>query len=117
MAGSAALLMTTNDGGGGGAPALSGFITPSRVSAQTTNGAWTSPRLTMNASGGTPPYTYEWSATAGFTVNSTSEEKTTVSKSGFDTISFSEVTCKVTDGSSDTIEATINVTAIFGNPL
>ena len=96
MAGSAALLMAVNPSGGGAPSPLNGFITPSNITQNAPNGSWTSPQLTMNASGGTPPYTYEWTATDDFNVNSPFSQKTTVTESGFDTIKISTITCTAT---------------------
>lgn len=117
MAGSAALLMAVNPSGGGGPSPLNGFITPNQITQNVSNGSWTSPQLTMNPSGGVPPYTYEWTATNGFTVNSPSAQKTSVSKSGFNTIENSTVTCKITDDNLDTFETSALVVVTFGNLL
>lgn len=119
MAGSAALLLAANPNGGGVAPPapLSGFITPSPIGTQTTNGSWTSPQIKMNASGGVAPYVYEWTATNGFSLSAPTSQKTATSTSGFDTIKDSLVTCKVTDDNLDTIEVTVDVAVVFGNQL
>jgi hypothetical protein len=118
MAGSSALLLTVGEAGGSPpSSSLNLFLTPSGITAETSNGSYTTAKLTATASGGAKPYSYSWSADNGFTVNSPSSSSTTVSASGFNDVKSTVVTCTVTDDNSDTVQASARVTITFGNLL
>ena len=102
-------------GGGGPAPSqpLTGFVSPSRISTKSSNGSWSSPFITCNASGGEPPYSYAWSTTEGRLT--ADDDRARVSISGYNDFKISQVKCTITDNDGTTKEVSMGITVEFGN--
>lgn len=89
-------------GGGGGPSALSAVIGGGDASSDWNNPAWVWSTNTCVASGGVPPYTYQWvwsddtGGTFNFTGSSTAVS-VNPSVSGVTTIAQGTLTCTVTD--------------------
>lgn len=109
------IAISTNIGGGGPAPPqpLTGFLAPSTISANSPNGSWSSPLITCTASGGNPPYSYNWSSSEGsLTVNGNTAR---LSVSGYNDFKIVQVTCTITDDDGTTKSTTMMITVRFGS--
>lgn len=112
------LIKATEAGGPPPPPALSVFITPSEIRANSPNGAWQSPLITANASGGTQPYSYAWSINNGnMQLSSTSDQSIRVTASGYNDLVTGTLTCTVTDGAAGNESDDIFISVFFGNQL
>ena len=99
-------------------PEFSAFITPSNAVYQSSNGSYTTPSFEANVTGGAEPFTYEWSVTDGnATIVTPDSNKTRFTLSGYNTIKFSIVNCKITDNDANEINAESSVTVQFGNQI
>ena len=87
-----ALLMTNN-------AAIAEFgasISPSNFFVITPNGGYRTPKFTCNVAGGVGPFSYIWTSER-LSVDSPSEQKTSFTASGYNSIVITAVSCEVTD--------------------
>ena len=116
MIGMAKVILATDTGGGGGNPDLSAFVSPDRIQTTTSNGGYTSPNITVSVSGGSSPYSYQWtSTTLSLNILSPTSKVTRVSASGYNDLIAGQVTCTVTDDNGDEVSASCTVAITFTN--
>lgn len=94
---------------------LSGYITPSVLVKFTTNGAYTSPTIEAFPTGGTGPYTYEWSRVSGaLSLTSTTNKTTKINCSGYNREITGIINCVITDATLSTKTLELEVSVTFG---
>lgn len=106
-----ALLMTNN-------VAVTEFgvsISPSFLNIFTTNGSYRTPKINCNTVGGVGPFEYLWESDT-FNIGSPTEQKTSVTTSGYNNSVYGELKCTVTDkGNGDQQkQASITIEIEFG---
>lgn len=95
---------------------LSGYITPPTLTKFTTNGAYTSPTIEAFPTGGTGPYTYEWSKVSGaLSLTSTTDKTTKINCSGYNVEVTGIINCVITDATLATKTLTLYVSITFGS--
>lgn len=96
------------------APTYGVSITPSDFGSRSSNGSYTTPFMTANVSGGTPPYTYLWEATDG-TVLSPTDAQTKITVSGYNEIIVGNLTVTVTDSLLAEVSDVTTYRVLFGD--
>jgi hypothetical protein len=79
------------------------------------NGTYITPPIGAVVSGGTEPYSYEWTIVgAGMSVLSPDEKTTKVQVSGFNIERSGTLSCTVTDDAADTVTFQTSILIAFG---